>query len=389
MNGQRDIIRLKRVSSEINFFNNDFLVIDKALNFNRFQMMVTALLLFTISLKGVWVPRWALNDGTGILDVLDGRFDHIFLQVFALGETYYPSQYAVSVRQSDQWLTRFLDEAHSRHIRVSAWINLFYSWGYAPRVNKSAHPINRYPAWYVQDKDGRSIADYSTGELEEKWIEGYYLAPGSQQVKSYLLNIIIELLDRYPFDGIHFDYVRYPGPGFIYDPALRSLFMRSYGIDPIESGSADFICRYGNAGNNDIQQKFRNSVINDLSFFISQTSQKIKEHDPGIMVSAAVKPDYHSARRDYYQDWPTWLNNGSVDLICLMSYGRHIDNIVDKAMKITGNPERVAVGIGVYMLSPDEVRSQVLLTRSKPCAGFVCFSYDQIKKDRAYLDAVR
>ncbi|OGC38993.1 hypothetical protein A2Y85_07320 [candidate division WOR-3 bacterium RBG_13_43_14] len=350
--------------------------------------MAIVLFLILANIKGVWVPRWAINDGVEILNVLDGRFNHIFLQIFALGETYYPSEYAVNARKSDQWLHKFIEEAHRRNIQVSAWINLYYSWGYAPKRNSLTHPVNRYPAWYVQDKTGRSIIDYSIDELEKKWIEGYYLAPGDQQVKEYLLNIVSELVSRYSFDGVHFDYVRYPGPGFIYDPAIRSQFMRYYCLDPIDTDQEDFIYRYGYQGNDELHQKFRSYVVNDLSSFITLLSRRIKELNPNIIVSAAVKPDLISARRDYCQDWQTWLNQGSIDLVCLMSYGRHIEATIDKVLK-TGNSERIAVGIGVYLLTPEEVQSQVNMVRNKSCAGFVCFSYDQIKKNRAYLEAVR
>ncbi len=351
-------------------------------------MPILAFLILT-SIKGVWVPRWSINDGIEILNVLDGRFNHIFLQVFALGETYFPSDFAISARKSDQWLYQFIEEAHRRNIQVSAWINLYYSWGYASKDNKSAHPVNRFPAWFVQDKDGRSIIDYSTNELERKWIEGYYLAPGNQQVEEHLLNIVCELVGRYPFDGVHFDYIRYPGPGFIYDPAIRSQFMRNYCLDPINADQDEFISRYGAHGCIDLQRKYQIYVANDLSSYVAFLTRKIKELKPNTFVSAAVKPNFISAREDYCQDWPAWLSMGAVDLVCLMSYGRHIERDVDKALKATANSDRIAVGIGVYLLTPEEVQAQVNMVRNKQCAGFVCFSYDQIKKNRAYLEAVR
>ncbi len=363
--------------------------IDKAVDFDKVQSMAAMIVLFLLGIRGVWVPRWALHDGVEILNTLDGHFDHIFLQVFALGETYYPSDHTESARQSDLWLKEFIEVAHRRNIKVSAWINLFYSWGYTAKEKRPAHPINRYPAWFVQDKSGRSMVDYSVGELERMRIEGYYLAPGNEQVRQYLLNIVSEAVSRYSFDGVHFDYVRYPGPGFISDPAIRSRFMRRTCLDPAAIDQDDFARRYGRQGREDARQKYCRHVADDLSLFIGELRRRIKSIDPDIMISAAVKPDLISARRDYYQDWSAWLNDGSVDLVCLMSYGRHIKRSVDKALKDAGNPERIAVGIGVYLLTPEEVRSQVDFVRGTRCAGFVCFSYDQIKKNRAYLDAVR
>ena len=61
--------------------------------------------------KGVWIPRWSIPDKHEIFIHLDGKFNHIFLQIFALGEAYYPSKYAPSKIHSDTWLKQFLNEA--------------------------------------------------------------------------------------------------------------------------------------------------------------------------------------------------------------------------------------------------------------------------------------
>lgn len=335
--------------------------------------------------RGIWIPRWSLNDGREIFSHLDGSFNHIFLQVYALGQAYYPSQRVPSRRMSDEWLKDFIDEAHRRHIRVSAWINVFYSWGYAPWTTDRRHPVNRQPNWYVSDRAGRSILDYSIDELEDLQIEGYYLAPAHEHVQEYLCGIAEEIVRMYDFDGIHLDYIRYPGSEFIYDAALRSKFMRRYGIDPFDLHADSTVQqRYSLWGYDDLNAKWQNMVSRDLTDFIIKLGSRVKQVRQDLEISVAVKPDYLSARTNFYQDWLTWVNAHYVDFVCLMLYTRNITSQLEKIKTAAQEPQRITVGLGIYLLSPAQIAEQVKIVRKSPFGGVVYFSYDQLKDNHAY-----
>ncbi|KPK72178.1 hypothetical protein AMJ87_05550 [candidate division WOR_3 bacterium SM23_60] len=345
-------------------------------------------LAFATEFRGVWVPRWSLNDRNEILTQLDGAFNHIFLQVYALGYAYYPSQYAPSKIHNDAWLKAFLKEAHQRNIRVSAWVNLFYSWGFAPRTAEPIHPINMHPNWYVADARGRSMLDYSIDELRQLSSEGYYLAPSNAQVRSYLCAVVNEIVTNYDFDGVHLDYVRYPRRSFIYDVYVRSAFMKHYYIDPLElTTNRSMPERYGLWGVDSLTEAWHGFVADDLTAFIRELRSVVTPR--GAVLSVAVKPQYEEAQNHYFQDWPTWLRNNYVDFVCLMSYGTSISSTLQQALRAVDEPERVMVGIGLYLLTPQQVQQQVGLVRSQPFAGVVFFSYDQLKKNRAYLNTLK
>lgn len=339
-------------------------------------------------IKGVWVPRWSIKDQNAIFDNLDGRFNHIFLQIFALGEAYYPSSYVPVKKKSDEWLIVFLEQAHRRNIKVSAWINVFYSWGFAPKSNNK-HPINQQPNWYVRDLNNRSIVDYTVEELKQINTEGYYLAPANPQVQNYILNIAQEIIRRYDFDGIHFDYIRYPNSSFVYDTNLRSKFMRDFYIDPLDLIKKEEIgARYGIWGYDDLAAKWQEFAPNDLTFFVQYLNERLKAERPDLLISAAVKPNYQSAHYDYNQNWSEWLNAGYLDFVCLMAYGKHIKSALNKALKVVDDPYRVTVGLGLYVLSPEQIKQQVNYVRSRDFSGVVFYSYDQLKENKAYLDAL-
>jgi uncharacterized lipoprotein YddW (UPF0748 family) len=352
------------------------------------MILLSLLILCTLDVRGIWIPRWSINDHQNIFATLDGRFNHVFLQVFALGEAYYPSRVVPSKKQDDTWLRDFLREAHARNIKVSAWVNVFYSWGFAPRTRDRRHPINLHPNWYVESKDGESILGFGTEVLRKRGIEGYYLAPASAQVHRYFHDVIDEILDNYDFDGIHLDYCRYPGRSFIYDVALRSKFMRAHGVDPGALSLPGFEYRYGTWGRTDLQGCWQEFVRDDLTLFIQDLNERIREKKPQITLSVAVKADHKAATRDFYQDWPKWVNSDLVDFVCLMAYSNNIESILSETLAAVNDPGKVAVGLGIYRLSPERIRAQVNGVAARPFSGVVFFSYEELKKNTAFLDAL-
>jgi len=349
--------------------------------------MLFVLLLWTnLDFRGVWIPRWSLGDQQKIFKVLDGRFNHIFLQIFANGEAYYPSVYAPSRNASGSWLVDFIAAAHQRDIKVSAWVNVFYSWGYASLPSDVRHPIVSHPEWYVIDRDRTSILEHSADDLRTMMLEGYYVSPANPSVRNYLISVIMEIVNTYDFDGIHLDYVRYPRSTYKYDDALRTKFMREYYVDPLsvesESGAQE---RFGLWGCSDVSALYGSYIQNDLTLLVRDIGSAIRNTGRSVYLSAAVKPDYVAARDEYYQDWLTWLNEGYLDFACLMAYQRNIEPVLLKVRNAVQEPERIMVGLGLYNQPPDVIDRQVSAVSRDDFGGVVFFSYEELKKNRTFL----
>lgn len=339
--------------------------------------------------RGIWIPRWSIQDNQKIFDVIGHNFNHIFLQIFGNGEAYYLSDIAPCKIADDRWLKELLREAHYRGIKVSAWVNVFYSWGYGSVLENKKHPINFARDWYVVDKNQNSIINYDAEALKSMGIEGYYLAPANPSVRIYLLKIIEEIITKYEFDGIHLDYIRYPDGEFFYDIYIRTRIQRKYFYDPIEFDDDFLVKRLGVSGIDDIQEKAWDLVRQDLTNFVAQIKNKVKSIKPECLVSAAVKPDYVVARNDYYQDWLTWVNDGIIDFVCLMAYMNNIEALVKKTVKRVNNPALVAIGLGIYNCTPETIKRQLKLLKKTPFAGFVYFSYPQVKENRVFLELLK
>lgn len=352
-------------------------------------MVLVLFIVFSLDLRGIWIPRWSIDDHEAILSTLDGKFNHVFLQIYALGEAYYPSALAPVRKRDDAWLRRFLAEARRRGIKVSAWLNVFYSWGYAPWTGDLRHPIRMYPNWYVEDRDGRSILSYEAEDLKNRFIEGYYLTPANAQVRTYVFRIIDEILDEYDFDGVHLDYFRYPSRRFIYDAVMRGKFLRRHCVDPVYFGEGEADLRYGTLGVRDLEDRLHELARAELTDFIRALNRRVRTQRPHVEISVAVKADYQSASADFGQDWPAWIDNDLVNFVCLMAYSRNIEGILNKTVQRVNNPRKVAVGVGIYNHSPEAIAAQVSQVESRPFAGVVFFSYEELRKNRNYLHALR
>lgn len=336
----------------------------------------------------MWIPRWSIQDNIKIFEVIDDEFNHLFLQVFGNGEAYYPSEIAPTRINDDKWLKQFINRAHSKGIKVSAWINVFYSWGYGPKNFNTKHPINFAQDWFVFDKSKRSMVDYKVDELKKMNIEGYFLAPANPSVRIYLLKIIEEIITRYDFDGVHLDYIRYPGEEFAYDIHLRTKFQRRYFYDPLEFESDPLLLRLSLSGVDELNRIWIQFINNDLTEFLVQINSRIKSIRPDCLISAAVKPDYSIARREFYQDWLSWVNNDYIDFVCLMAYSPTIESIIKKTIDSVKNHKKVMVGLGIYNLSPETIKKQIDMIRRTQLGGIVYFSYPQLKENRNYLKVI-
>ncbi|MGC8898234.1 MAG: family 10 glycosylhydrolase [Bacteroidota bacterium] len=145
------------------------------------------------------------------------HFNAVVFQVRARGDLMYPSQYepwAVS-------LTGFLgkdpgydplqfavDEAHRHGLEFHAWWNVCkVADGKQPPVSTSPpHIIRRHPEWVRLWENRNSAGAVVNPE--------YWLDMGLPEVRSYLVDVVLEMVRRYDIDAIHFDYLRYPGKEF-------------------------------------------------------------------------------------------------------------------------------------------------------------------------------
>jgi len=125
--------------------------------------------------------------------------------------------------------------------------------------------------------------------------------------------------------------------------------------------------------------QFRRDNITALVEAVGEQARKIR---PGVIISAAVFPDWFSARDGIGQDWRLWVQRGYLDFVCTMQYTADAERFAEMTKRACGWTEPKAVlmpGIGATLgQGPDMTLRQVLIARSQGAGGFVLFDYNQI-----------
>ena len=160
--------------------------------------------------RAVWIwGSTVRNAGVeAVADALQaaGITDAILLVKGTAGTVSYPSAIAPAAAPVDT-LGPFTEACHSRGIRVHAWLN------YHQDDDFSARTAKKYSIWH-HGKFGAPAYPQNDGRVcPLRAQEGY---------NAYFLSIVDEILGRYPVDGIHLDYIRYPHTVYCFCPAHQA-----------------------------------------------------------------------------------------------------------------------------------------------------------------------
>ncbi len=168
--------------------------------------------------RGAWI-RPAPLDTPQIPSVISQMkalgVTQIFLETYFQGKTIYPSEvmkaYGLPVQHTQYSgtdpLQAWLDAAHQNGMKVNVWSQIFFAGNQQESAEQYGPILNKYPQWRnierAQVNRGIPIAsDIEPGH--------YFLDPANPDVRVFLDKLLIELVSRYPVDGVNLDYIRYP-----------------------------------------------------------------------------------------------------------------------------------------------------------------------------------
>ena len=296
----------------------------------------------------------------------------LFVQVYQSNRAWFPSKIADSrpyesclKSVSEDPLRLLIKEAHTAGIEVYAWLNML-SLG----TNKDAVLLKRYGADILTRnlKKKKALEDYKIDDQ-------YFLEPGDTRIREYLTGIVTEVLGAYPgLDGILFDYIRYPdkNPAYGYTEINVERFKRSVGLDAIEEHSKIW------------EDWKRNQVTEVLELLVKKT----RRLRPDIRISATGCMPYSRAYLEAFQDWPSWLKQGLVDSVTIMSYSPYppeFEEWILTARKKVRDFKKVNIGLGAYKLvgSPGTFGEEFRMCEKTGAGAYVIFDYESLLKNPA------
>jgi uncharacterized lipoprotein YddW (UPF0748 family) len=352
--------------------------------------------------RALWVVRTTLLSRESIDRLVErsarAGFNNLFVQVCGRGDAYFPSRvfplaesYAGQLNKNFDPLAYLLKKAHSHGLKVHAWVNMLLVWSSPKPPKDSYHVLNAHPEWMMVDRRGRSLSSYSRSRFNNLKIAGVFMSVAEPATRKHVERFLLDLAGRYPIDGIHFDYIRYPMSSVDYSPRLRNEFHSAYGVDPLELASLS----RGQTKSSDIEHQrlakawleFRAGAI---TRFLREITTNLNAKNPTLVRSAAVKPDVDSAYRVFGQDWPRWVKEGLLDMVLPMAYSTDQEKVykqISRACEAVGR-EHVWAGLRAYNVPVSGIIGRAKRLTPLGLAGYCFFSYNGVEELPSFFERV-
>lgn len=351
-------------------------------------------------MRGVWIASVANRDWpsrTGLtpamqraelIALLDkavaDRLNTVILQVRPTADALWPSpyepwsQYLTGTQgKAPGWdpLGTAVREAHDRGLELHAWFNPYrVSLQADPTKLVASHPARRHPEWVVR---------YG-GKL--------YYNPGLPEVRAFVQDAILDAVEKYPVDAVHFDDYFYPYP------VAGQTFDDDAAYDEYGGGFAT-------------RADWRRDNIDRL---VLETAARIRETRPttrfgispfGVWRNVATDPLGSSTRAgvqsydDNYADTRKWVREGWIDYLVPQLYWNIGFAAADYAQLVPwwadvarGSRTKLYVGEALYKAGdpaqpaawqdPAELSRHLTLAKDHPeLCGHVFFAAKEVSAD--------
>lgn len=246
-------------------------------------------------------------------------------------------------------------EAGQRHqLAVHAWIVCWDLTGAPPEFIDRMRSQDRL----IQRADGSEL----------RWLNPAH--PANVQL---MVDSLVEVAARYPIQGIHLDYIRYPDRNACYSSFSRQRFEEWLGRR-VPNWPRD--AQPGGA----LDPQYRRFRAEQITLAVRTVHRAIRRNHPDLTLSAAVWGGYPAVVDSIGQDWPTWLERGYIDFVTPMNYASDYAafmQLTRTQMQLPQATNRIRPGIGVTaaesQLSADQVIRQIGGARSLGATGWVLF----------------
>jgi uncharacterized lipoprotein YddW (UPF0748 family) len=324
--------------------------------------------------RAMWVD--AFHDGIKspaqveklVADARRGNLNALFVQVRKRGDAYFnradePRALDIAASRGFDPLAYLIKLAHAStpRIEVHAWLNTFF-------VGEASGVYTKHPDWINRTNDGST---------------GGYLDPGIPQVQAYTRKVFVDLARNYDVDGVHMDFVRYPGVTWGYSAASLALYKHDTGATTVPSPDDS---RW---------QAWRRDRV---TAFVRDLHNDLRAAKPAVKLSGALicfgggpatVADwiYTSAYSSVFQDWYDWMTKGYIDFGVPMNYDsdwiRREKIWFDQWLlfeKDSGFANRVITGVGVFLNYPEDSLAQIRRAlapsaRGNSVLGVALYSY--------------
>lgn len=260
-----------------------------------------------------------------------------------------------SVKKSGDYLVECIQACRKYGIECHVWK---VNWNMSSRAPREFVEKIRKEARHQVDRDGKP---------DETW-----LCPSHPENQQLEIDSMLEVLKKYDVDGLHFDYIRYPGKNHCFCDGCRERFEKVLG-KPVKEWPAETEL---DPATKQAWQAFRQSNITRVVESVSRQARQLKK---SVEISAAVFRNWQVDRFQVAQDWKLWCEKGYLDFVCPMDYTPNtaqFANYIKTQQKLVGNVPCYP-GIGLSLWKPSTALwtfiEQIKMTRQFKTGGFTVF----------------
>ena len=321
-----------------------------------------------------------------VADLVSAGATAVIAEVVRRQDAYYDSE--VLPRTTDpalepglDVLSALIEEAHAAGLEVHAWIPFAPTW-------HEVYADLPAPDGWVSAVHGPTAAEpdrWVTRTIDGTW--DTYLDPGLPEVREQLAAIVGEIAAKYPVDGMHLDYVRYPSNRHGYHPRALARYRAETGATGIPAPDDPAWSDWRREQVNELIRAAREAVDASGSSPVLSVAVISWGEGPGGPGTASFADT--RAYRDVLQDWEHWAESGLVDVLVPMDYFREADPdqaawlrtwLTYQEQPAERSGVRIVPGIAGYLNSPAEALLQVGLAMQHSGAAAM-FSYQQSTAD--------
>lgn len=331
--------------------------------------------------KGTTDPAKQREEYIRMLDMhKKNGLNAVIAQVRPAADAFYPSPY----EPWSEWLTGkqgkppvpyydplqfMINEAHQRGMEFHAWLNPYRAvFNIKTTLTDPNHITRTFPDWFLNYGDKK------------------YFDPGNKNAQQFVVNIVRDLVKRYPVDGIHFDDYFYPyriaGKEFP-DQKTYKVFGVGMSVDEWRRSNVD-------------------SIIRHLAIAIKAEKPWVKfgispfgvwrnnDKDPRGSATSAGQTNYD----DLYADILLWLKEGWIDYVAPQLYWEFghkaaaFEVLLDWWSKNTYG-KHCYIGLGIYRAGsnsawkdPNQLPRMIQAVRNTPnMHGVIYFSSKSFEKN--------
>jgi uncharacterized lipoprotein YddW (UPF0748 family) len=375
--------------------------------------------------RALWVVRSTLTSPEKIHKMIESAktagFNTLIVQVRGRGDAYYRSRWEPRANELKDQPAEFdplavtIAAAHQSGLKVHAWLNTSLLANLDALPDDPSHVFNRHPEWLavprpvaaelfqMRPTDPRyrqRIVEWSKANRGE--LEGVYTGPANSKVRDHIYRIWMDILKKYPVDGMHFDYIRLASPDFDYSRTSIQNF-HQWLKTRLTAGERTSLkadqAKDPLAATEMFKDKFADFQREQITGLVQRIYREVKKQRPGVIVSAAVFANDENAYTRRSQDWRRWLKMGILDVACPMAYTTDTE-VFRKQVAIAsatahGAGKKVWAGIGAYRIPAESTVEKISVARGLGTDGIILFSYDftvsvsTLNPQGDYLERVR